>query len=195
MNARPVDDAFPALVVHPDRVLFRVHRHSNDPVHFSASGHGRFDLVGVPSVGTCYLAPSPLGAYLETLGRLGTISWDDIEERRLSELTLARPLRLADLTARSILGRYGLAGDISTGTDYRSGQTVAGTLYELGFDGIYYTALPGTRCGRLRTRWRAQTVRRIDRPDTGPAGRPGGPRVRSGGPTSPMNANSPTGSI
>ena len=140
MNARPVDDAFPALVVHPDRVLFRVHRHSNDPVHFSASGHGRFDLVGVPSVGTCYLAPSPLGAYLETLGRLGTISWDDIEERRLSELTLARPLRLADLTARSILGRYGLAGDISSGTDYRPSQTLAGTLYELGFDGIYYTA-------------------------------------------------------
>jgi len=140
VSPRPVDDAFPSLVLHPERVLFRVHLHSNDPLHFSSSGHGRFDVVGVASVGTCYLAPSPLGAYVETLGRLGTISWDDIEERRLTELILARSLRLADLTERSILGRYGIAGDVSTGRDYRSSQSLAQRLYELGFDGIYYTA-------------------------------------------------------
>jgi hypothetical protein len=135
-----VDDAFPSLVVHPERVLFRLQRSSNQPVHFSSSGHGRFDLVAVAGVGTCYVAPSPLGAYVEIFGRLGTITWDDIEERSLTELTLARSLKLADLTERSVLGRYGLAGDISTGTDYGPSQKLAGRLYELGFDGIYYTA-------------------------------------------------------
>jgi RES domain-containing protein len=71
---------------------------------------------------------------------LGTITWEDIEERSLTELTLARSLKLADLTERSVVGRYGVAGDISTGTDYGPSRKLAGRLYELGFDGIYYTA-------------------------------------------------------
>jgi len=74
--------------------------------------------------------------------RLGTISWEDVEERRLTEFTLARSLKLGDLTERVVLGRYGLAGDISTGTGtaYHPSQEFAARLYELGFDGIYYTA-------------------------------------------------------
>jgi hypothetical protein len=63
------------------------------------------------------LSPSPIGAYVETLGRLGTISGEDPAERSLSELALSRALILADLTDRLILGRDGIAGDIST--DYR----------------------------------------------------------------------------
>ena len=51
---------------------------------------------------------------------LGTITWDDIGERSLTELTLARSLKLADLTERSVLGRYGVAGDISTSHHWRA---------------------------------------------------------------------------
>jgi hypothetical protein len=65
-----------------------------------------------------YLSPSAIGAYVETFGRLGVIDLEDITERSLSELALTRPVRLADLTDRQVLGRYGFAGNISTGNDY-----------------------------------------------------------------------------
>jgi hypothetical protein len=139
VTGRALDDEFPSVVVHPDRVVYRVHRASNDPLYFSSSGLGRFDVLGVAGLGTCYVSPSPIGAYLETLGRLGTISSEDIDDRRLTELTLARSLKLGDLTNRSVLGRYRITGDISVGTDYTSSQELAQSLYELGFDGPYYT--------------------------------------------------------
>jgi hypothetical protein len=53
---------------------------------------------------------------------------------------LSRPLNLADLTDRGVLGRYGIAGDMSAGTDYFPSQQLATILYGLGFDGVYYTA-------------------------------------------------------
>jgi hypothetical protein len=39
-----------------------------------------------------------------------------------------------------VLGRYGIAADISVGTDYGPSQRLASDLYASGFDGIYYTA-------------------------------------------------------
>lgn len=139
MTPEALSQNFPALDLHPERVLFRIHRAANDPVYFSNSGLGRFDLLGIAGSGTCYLSPSPIGAYLETFGRIGTIAWSDVEQRRLSELTLARALRLGDLTNRTILGRYGITGDLSVGADYSPSQDLARQLYDLGFDGIYYT--------------------------------------------------------
>lgn len=117
-----------------------MHRTINDPVFFCSDGTGRFDLTAFTDVGTCYAAPSPIGAYVETFGRLGTISETDVEERSLTELALTRSLNLADLTDRSVLGRYGITGDVSAGTDYQPSQQLAATLYEAGCDGIYYTA-------------------------------------------------------
>ena len=119
MTDREVDADFPSLNLHPDRVLYRVHRAANDPLYFSSTGIGRFDLARIAGMGTCYLSASPIGAYVETLGRLGTLNRGDVHERRLSELALVRTLRVGDLTDRTILGRYGIAGDLSVGAGYR----------------------------------------------------------------------------
>jgi RES domain len=135
-----IDANFPAITFHPERILFRVHRTINDPIHFASDPYGRFNLLDTPGRGTCYMAPSPLGAYVETLGRIGAPTGEDIEERSLSELALTRPLVLADLTDRQVLGRYGITGDISTGNDNRPSQGLAAALYELGRDGVYYAA-------------------------------------------------------
>lgn len=139
MTVRAVDEDFPSIGLHPERVLYRVHRAANDPLYFSSSRLGRFDLAGIAGVGTCYLSASPIGAYVETLGRLGTITIGDVGERRLSEFTLARSLRVGNLTDRTIVGTYGITGDLSVGIDYTPGQELARRLYDLGFDGIYYT--------------------------------------------------------
>jgi hypothetical protein len=108
---------FPALTLYPERVLYRVHRTVSDPVYFCSNGAGRFDITNIDDTGTCYVAPSPIGAYLETLGRLGTISESDVAERSMTEFVLTRPLKLADLTNRQALGSYRITGDISVGTD------------------------------------------------------------------------------
>ncbi|MGH9068658.1 MAG: RES family NAD+ phosphorylase [Acidimicrobiales bacterium] len=136
----PIGSDFPSIAIHPERVLYRVHRTVNDPLYFASSGNGRFDLTDQPGTGTCYLSPSPTGAYLETLGRLRTLSEDDIEERSLSEIVPTTSLSLADLTDRQVLGRYQITGDISTGTNYGPSQALADQLYRAGLDGIYYTA-------------------------------------------------------
>jgi hypothetical protein len=135
-----IDADFPSHTLHPERVLYRIHRATNAPIHFATDGLGRFFLMDVPGAGACYVSPSPIGACIETFGRRGTISVDDLAERSLSEPALSRSVRLADLTDRQVLGRYGIAGDISTGTDYQPSQRLASGLYALGFDGIYYTA-------------------------------------------------------
>jgi RES domain len=137
----PIDAGFPAHSLLPERVLYRVHMTRNDPVHFASDRRGRFNLLDAPGAGTCYLAASPIGAYVETFGRFASgISQEDVEERSLSDLALTRPLNLADLTNRQVVGRYGIAGDISVGTDYVPSQRLASKLYEAGFDGVYYTA-------------------------------------------------------
>lgn len=131
---------FPHIGLTADRVHYRVHRAINDPINFANSGDGRFDLIGLGDRGTCYMAASALGAYVETFGRLSAITDDDIAERSLTELVLLRPLILANLTSRAVLGDYGIAGDVSAGTNYGLSQEVAARLHEANFDGIYYTA-------------------------------------------------------
>jgi hypothetical protein len=132
--------SFPAHTVHPDRVLYRIHLKVRDPVHFSSSGHGRFDLRPETGAGTCYCASSELGAFVETFGRFQFLTQQVIDERALSSLALLRTMKLADLTDRSILGSFGIAGDLSTGPDYGPSQDRAQRFYEAGFDGIFYAA-------------------------------------------------------
>jgi hypothetical protein len=137
---REIDAEFPSITIHSDRVLYRIHREVKDPVEFTSHTGGRFNLRTVAGVGTCYMASSPLGAYIEVFGRFGTFGYQDLAERSMSELALSRPVRLADLTSREILGRYGIAGEMSAGTDYVPCQQLASALYDNGFDGIFYTA-------------------------------------------------------
>lgn len=129
---------FPEYIVHPDRVLSKIHKAIHDPRFFCDSGEGRFDLKPKTSHGTCYLALSPIGAFLETFGRFKVLTQEAIDERALSELSLTRPLRLADITDRTVIGKFGIAGDISTGEGYGPSQEWASRLYDAGFDGIFY---------------------------------------------------------
>jgi hypothetical protein len=132
--------SFPTSDVHPDRVLYRIHRAIHDPRFFCDSGVGRFDLDPSTGAGTCHLGTSELGAFVEALGRTRFLTQDMIDERSLSAMTLTRPLHLADLTDRKVLGQFGIAGDLSVGDDYTKPREWAGRLYEAGFDGIYYAA-------------------------------------------------------
>jgi RES domain-containing protein len=132
--------SFPEHIFHPDRVLSKIHKAIYDPRFFCDSGEGRFDLKPDTSNGTCYLALSPLGAFVETLGRFRILTQEAIDERAVSALSLTRSLRLADVTDRTVLGKFGITGDISTGGDYGPSQEWAGRLYEAGFDEIFYVA-------------------------------------------------------
>lgn len=132
--------SFPVHTVHQDRVLYRIHRATNDPIVFSQSGQHRFDLTDEAEIGTCYCALSELGAFVETFRRIRHIPQHVVDERALSSLSLSRPLKLADLTDRSIIGSFGIAGDVSTGTDYAASQQLGARLYEAGFDGVFYAA-------------------------------------------------------
>ena len=132
--------SFPEYSLHPDRVLFKIHGAINDPRYFSDSGDGRFDLTPETGAGTCYLGLSVLGAFVETLGRFKSLTQEMINERALSALSLTRPLRLADLTDRSVLGDFGITGDLSAGADYTQSQQWAARLYKAGLDGIFYAA-------------------------------------------------------
>lgn len=81
-----------------------------------------------------------VGAFVETFGRLRFLTQGLIDDRALSSLSLTRPLRLADLTNRSVVGSFGIAGDLSTGLDYEPSERWAGRFYEAGFDGVFYAA-------------------------------------------------------
>jgi hypothetical protein len=59
--------AFPELVLHPERVLYRVHRNQNEPVHVCSDGTGRVDFTAVDGTGTCYRSPSASGGLLSQI--------------------------------------------------------------------------------------------------------------------------------
>ena len=80
MKVQGLDDDFPSIIVHPERIVYRVHRAPNYPIFFLFSGLGRSDILGVAGLGTCYTSPSPIGACLETLGRLRTLTQSEIKE-------------------------------------------------------------------------------------------------------------------
>ncbi len=194
MTDREVDADFPSLNLHPDRVLYRVHRAANDPLYFSSTGIGRFDLARIAGMGTCYLSASPIGAYVETLGRLGTPNRGDVHERRLSELTPSRTLRVGDLTDRTILGMYGITGDLSVGADYRPAQELSRRLCDHGFDGVYYTVRHDPafteRCRRVRRLGREEASRSLYRSHPRLRRRPRHAGVRAARPSPPNLAMS-----
>lgn len=130
--------SFPELPPLPDRVFARIHNSLYGSLHFCNSGVGRFDLPAKTGNGTCYVSLRPIGAFVEVFGRFTTVTREMIDERSLSELTPSRPLRLADLTNRQVLGGFGITGDISTGADYGPSQKWALRLFNAGFEGIHY---------------------------------------------------------
>lgn len=130
---------FPRYALHPDRVLYRIHRAHNDPLYFAHGGTGRFDLISADDEpGTCYCALSAVGAFLETFARVRFVSTRMAEQRSLSTLSLTRPLTLANMTDPRVIGLFGIEGDVSAGADYTEPQKWAVRLFDAGFDGIFY---------------------------------------------------------
>jgi hypothetical protein len=120
--------------------LWRVHPADVAPWFFDVGPDGRFNLA---ESGTCYLAETPIGAFVEKFGRLlrpgGVIPEPLIDAQRLSKL---RPPKanVVDLTDPSVLGLIGLTAEIHSTTNYDLTQAWALALREAGYDGIRYKA-------------------------------------------------------
>jgi hypothetical protein len=133
---------FPSFTWSAQQPLSRVHRAEYGPVHFATDGDGRFDPPQ-PDLGwgTCYFSTHPRGAFVEVFGRAPTIVQSDIDDRVMTSLYLPSDLRLANFTHSSIVGRFGITNELSTGSPaptYPAAQQWAATLQRLGFSGIYY---------------------------------------------------------
>ena len=131
------------------QVLYRIHRADKGAVYFSGNISGRFDppLGSGSGFGTCYLGIDRLTAYVEVFGRTNPISETMIAERALTEVVISRPLLIADLTDRKLLGELGAIPEVSVGPDYGDSGRLAAELVENFFDGIRYFARhdPGFR--------------------------------------------------
>ena len=131
---------FPARTIDTTTPLFRIHQHHLHPAWFNTDGSWRFDPL--PShrdrFGVCYLGLQALASYVEVFGRIRAVPQAEIDRRRLSELTVAHNIDVADLTDRSVLGDFEVTAAHSTGTDYGPAQELASHLFDAGLDGVLY---------------------------------------------------------
>lgn len=126
--------------------LARIHKSGRGPWWFAsvdADPHrsGRFDLP--QPKGTCYLAESPKGAFLESLQHLigvgNPIPISEMLIRSVSTLTAPRKMRIADCTHKAAAA-FGITGAISSGGDRLLTQQWAIAFDAAGFEGIRYFA-------------------------------------------------------
>ncbi len=136
LSEPPADLAgFPTRRLTPRRTLWRIHRRGRDPWWFCSDLNCRFDLPA--PMGTCYLAEDPLGSFVEVFTDVTLIAEDDVRGRRLSAVSVPKPVKLADCTdARS--RAFGCTGEIHTSTDYGLTQRWAAALAGSGFHGVRY---------------------------------------------------------
>jgi hypothetical protein len=133
----PPDDLsrFPAFGVDRRRSLYRIHRTDAGPWWFSGEGSGRFDLRD--GRGSCYLAVTPVGAFIEVFRVATVIPEAEVEARSLSSLVPSTRARLADCTV-SAARKFGITGAIHTQPDYTVPQIWAEAFAAAGFGGIRY---------------------------------------------------------
>jgi hypothetical protein len=133
----PPDDLsrFPAFGVDRRRSLYRIHRTDAGPWWFSGEGSGRFDLRD--GRGSCYLAVTPVGAFIEVFRVATVIPEAEVEARSLSSLVPPARARLADCTV-SAARKFGITGAIHTQPDYTVPQIWAEAFAAAGFGGIRY---------------------------------------------------------
>jgi len=127
---------FPRRTLRGDRDIYRIHRYDRFAWWFSSDGSGRFDPVGT-SMGACYLAEKPLGAWVEVFRRGMLIAEVEVQVRRLGAITLGRDLRLANLASRRAL-QFGVTASLGADQDYAASQAFARAALEYGFDGLRY---------------------------------------------------------
>jgi hypothetical protein len=126
---------FPARTLKPETPLFRIHCASFGAWWFGSSGQSRFDLP--EPQGTCYLALSPAGAFVETFGRYPVIPLELVDERRLAKTAVSGPARLADTTVKRALG-FRCPLTIGASEQYERTQEWALAFAAHRFDGILY---------------------------------------------------------
>lgn len=121
---------------------FRVHLAVNDARFFGMTGLNRWDdpRGSDGEFGTCYLAQSQVGAFLETLGGFRPLPQELVDERQMSELQLHYGGRVADVTHESVVGEYGIFGDLSADSGRKLTQQWALALWRAGFGGVQYLA-------------------------------------------------------
>ena len=149
-------------------MLYRIHRADKGAVYFSGNISGRFDppLGSGSGFGTCYLGIDRLTAYVEVFGRTNPISETMIAERALTEVVISRPLLIADLTDRKLLGELGAIPEVSVGPDHGDSGRLAAELVENFFDGIRYFARhdPGFRLTSVALFSSAEPALSADKP-------------------------------
>lgn len=151
LPAPPDDPAelaeFPTRTVPADYPYARIHHDRHEPEWFCDKGDCRFDPPPGAGFGTCYLAGHPLGAFVEKFGRLRVVPRSLVDQHALAQLRLASPIRVADVTDRTILGRWHLTAELWAGDDYPGSQRWAHRLHQAGFAGIWYSAAHDVRGG------------------------------------------------
>jgi len=126
---------FPRRTLRRTTRLLRIHPNDLGPWWFSSEGHGRFDLA--PPNGTCYVALSPLGAFVEVFRGFTIVDSADVAERALSRLHVPQDVVLADCTSPRAR-RFGVTGEIHSSADYIATQVWAEALRGAGFAGVRY---------------------------------------------------------
>ena len=134
---RPPADlsGFPAFHLRRGQTLFRLHRTDAQPWWFSNDDSGRFDLSG--EAGTCYLADSAVGAFIEVFRVATVIREAEVDARALSRLRPPRRVRLADCTV-STAREFGITGAIHSQPDYALPRAWAEGFAAADFGGIRY---------------------------------------------------------
>lgn len=130
---------FPARTVPADYPYSRIHHDRHEPEWFCDRGACRFDPPPGAEFGTCYLAGHPLGAFVEKFGRLKVVPRSLVDQHSLAAFRLVSPIRVADVTDRTILGRWHLSAELWAGDDYEGAQRWAHRLHQAGFAGIWYS--------------------------------------------------------
>ena len=140
----PADPAdlrdFPYRVIPADYPYSRIHHDRFEPEWFCDGGECRFDLPDGSGGGTCYLAGHPLGAFVEKFGRFRVVPRSLVDQHSIARLALPSAVRVADLTDRTLVGRWGLSAELWAGDVYEQSQAWARRLHEAGFAGIWYSA-------------------------------------------------------
>jgi hypothetical protein len=127
---------FPRRTLTGDAELYRIHHRERGPWWFSSDGAGCFDPVGT-SLGACYLAARPLGAWVEVFRQEMQLSERAVGDRLLFTVSLGTSLRLADLTSRRAL-QFGVTASLGADEDYTGSHRFAARAVEAGFAGVRY---------------------------------------------------------
>jgi RES domain len=127
-----------------DGPLYRVHLASRDVQHFSTRSLYRFDPPECRQTdfGTCYLATSREGAFLDALGGFRPLPEHLVNQRVITEV-IDFPGCIADLRFGYPSDQFGerkLYGGLPGQGHYAVSQEWAAAFWDAGFDGIQYYA-------------------------------------------------------